>query len=91
MDIVIVTLETPNFRFEAVGASEPEAMELHESAWSSLRRDAQPSDMLSFEGVLDGTEKQGTRYFLTTRKLSVGAAYRDGQLVSSTRLTPAAA
>ena len=91
MDIVIVTLETPNFRFEAVGATESEAMDLLEKAWSShFDEMRQPNDMLSFEGVLETSEEPGTRYFLTMRKLSVGAAYRDGQLIATPEFLAAA-
>lgn len=82
MEFIIATLETPNFRFEAVGASEAEAMELLEAAWSRhFDEMGQPADMLSFENVLEAVEQSGSRYFLTVRALCLGAAYRDGQLI----------
>jgi hypothetical protein len=80
MHIVIATLETPNFRFEAVGATEAEALELLEEAWSRhFDEMGQPEDMLSFDAVLEAAERPDTRYFVNTRALLVGAAYRDGQ------------
>lgn len=84
MEFVIATLETPNFRLEAVGASEPEAMELLEGAWSRhFDEMGQRADMLSFDNVLEASEQSGSRYFLSVRALSLGAAYRDGQLLMS--------
>lgn len=80
MDIFIATLETPNFRFEAVGNTEAEALALLEQAWSHhFDEMGQPADMLSFEEVLDVAEQPNARYFLTTRALRLGEAYRDGQ------------
>lgn len=82
MEFVIATLETPNFRFEAVASTEDEAMDLLESAWSQHFDDmGQPDSMLSFDALMETLEEPGTRYFLSTRILAVGAAYRDGQRV----------
>lgn len=81
MEFVIAALETPNFCFEAVGASEAEAMELLETAWSRhFDEMGQPTDMLSFESVLEAAEQANTRISLSVRTLYLGAAYRDGQL-----------
>ncbi|MDO9506589.1 hypothetical protein [Hydrogenophaga sp.] len=79
MSLVIATLETPNFRFEAVGATQAQALELLETAWSQHFDDmGQPDHMLSFDAVREATEEQGARYFLTTRVVTLGATYRDG-------------
>jgi len=55
-------------------------MELLEAAWSRhFDEMGQPADMLSFDAVLEAAEQPNARYFLSTRGLSLGAAYRDGQ------------
>jgi len=61
MHIVIATIETPKFRFETVGATEAEAMELLEKAWSRQFDElGQPADMLSFDAVRDGQQLSPT-------------------------------
>lgn len=41
----------------------------------------QPSDMLSFDAVVENAERPDSRYFVTSRTFSKGAAFRDGQLM----------
>lgn len=56
MHIVIATLEAPNFPFEAVGATEGEAMELLEGSWSrTFDEMGQPAGMLPWRPPRDRT------------------------------------
>jgi predicted RNase H-like HicB family nuclease len=90
MELVIALLETPNFRFEAVGATEAEAMELLEAAWSHhFDEMGQPANMLSFDSVLEAAEQPDAKYFISTRTLALGAAYRDAQVMPVTRTAQA--
>ncbi|MBE7939103.1 MULTISPECIES: hypothetical protein [Ramlibacter] len=68
MHIVIATLETSNFRFEAAGATEAEAMELLAGARSRhFDEMGQPANMVSSDAVLEATERPDTRYFVNSR------------------------
>lgn len=87
MEFVIATLENPNFPFEAVASTQDEAMDLLERAWSQHFDDMrQPNSILSFDVLMETLEDPGFRYFLSTKVLAVGVAYRDGQKVAVQRV-----
>ncbi len=79
MTFFFALLETPNFKFEAVGSSSDQALELLEEAWSRhFDEHGQPDNMLSFDAVVEAAETATSRYSLTVRELELGAMYRDG-------------
>ena len=85
MRFVVATLETPNFRFEAVGTAEAEAMELLETAWSRhFDEMGQPADMLSFDGLLEAGRFSTANATVTNQAAGKGAAPARGDATCTT-------